>query len=192
MKLEQQKNAFFSFYFKLSLGEVTLAVRLLQYKNRNGLTYENRPCDTRLEHDINRDGRCDTGFLFCLVPLPFQNPHNCTLGDHFTGFVGADEIFFVNVEPRHESSSWALAKKKQRSSSFVSLWFQPTIYFRFPYPKVKFSVFFSSKFQNWGKKNFSFRFRRASDWSLKFSILMMLIIKRFTTQSISMDELCWI
>lgn len=126
---------FFKTCLQLSFSEVTLAIRLLQYKNRNGLTYENRPCDTRLDHDINRDGRCDTGFLFCLVPLPFQNPHNCTLGDYFTGFVGADEIFFVNVEKRHEPSALAIAKKNQRSS-FVSLWFQPTIYFRFPYPKV--------------------------------------------------------
>jgi hypothetical protein len=120
----------------LSFGEVTLAIRLLHYINRNGLTYENRPCDTRLEYDINRDGRCDTGFLFCLVRLPFQNPHNCTLGDHFTGFVGADDIYFVNNDHRHESSGVPVQKKKQRSS-LISLWFQPTIYFRFPYPKVE-------------------------------------------------------
>ncbi|CAF4008494.1 unnamed protein product [Adineta steineri] len=119
---------------KLSFGEVTLSLRLLHYKNRNGLTYENRPCDTRLEHDINRDGRCDTGFLFCLVRLPFQNPHNCTLGDHFTGFVGADDIHFVNINQKFPRSSYAVQNKKQRSS-LISLWFQPTIYFHFKYPK---------------------------------------------------------
>jgi hypothetical protein len=89
----------------------------------------------RLDHDINRDGRCDTGFLFCLVRLPFQNPHNCTLGDHFTGFVGADDIYFVNIEQHDEPSSFVMPEKKQRSSA-VSLWMQPTIHFRFQYPKV--------------------------------------------------------
>ncbi|CAF0727708.1 unnamed protein product [Adineta ricciae] len=120
---------------KLSLGEVTLALRLLHYKNRNGLTYENRACDTRLEHDINRDGRCDTGFLFCLVQLPFRNPHNCTLGDHFTGFVGADDIHFINIDQQLTRPPLTFYNKKQRSS-LISLWFQPTIYFRFPYPKA--------------------------------------------------------
>jgi hypothetical protein len=111
---------------------VTLSLRLLHYKNRNGLTYENRPCDTRLENDINRDGRCDTAFLFCLVRLPFQNPHNCTLGDHFTGFVGADDIHFINIDEEKKEK----VDPQQRSSSLISLWFQPTIYFRFKYPKV--------------------------------------------------------
>ncbi|UJR33508.1 hypothetical protein I4U23_020953 [Adineta vaga] len=120
---------------KLSYGEVTLSLRLLHYKNRNGLTYENRPCDTRLEHDINRDGRCDTGFLFCLARLPFQNPHNCTLGDYFTGFVGADDIHFVNIDQHVSRPPLTFYNKKQRSS-LISLWFQPTIYFRFPYSKT--------------------------------------------------------
>ncbi len=111
---------------------MTLSLRLLHYKNRNGLTYENRPCDTRLENDINRDGRCDTAFLFCLVRLPFQNPHNCTLGDHFTGFVGADDIHFINIDEEKKEK----VDPQQRSSSLISLWFQPTIYFRFKYPKV--------------------------------------------------------
>lgn len=115
---------------------MTLALRLLHYKNRNGLTYENRPCDTRLEHDINRDGRCDTGFLFCLVHLPFQNPHNCTLGDHFTGFVGGDDIHFINIDQQISRRPNLLNNKKKQRSSLVSLWFQPTIYFSFKYPKV--------------------------------------------------------
>ena len=108
---------------------MTLSLRLLHYKNRNGLTYENRPCDTRIENDINRDGRCDTAFLFCLVRLPFQNPHNCTLGDHFTGLVGADDIHFINI---HDEQ----IDVQQRSSSLIALWFQPIIHFRFQYPKV--------------------------------------------------------
>ncbi|CAF3647199.1 unnamed protein product [Rotaria sordida] len=121
---------------KLSLSEVTLSLRLLHYKNRNGLTYENRPCDTRLEHDINRDGRCDTGFLFCLVHLPFQNPHNCTLGDHFTGFVGGDDIHFINIDQQLQRRSILSINKKRQRSSLISLWFQPTIYFHFNYPKT--------------------------------------------------------
>jgi hypothetical protein len=130
----------------LSLSEVTLSLRLLHYKNRNGLTYENRPCDTRLEHDINRDGRCDTGFLFCLVRLPFQNPHNCTLGDHFTGFVGADDIHFVTIDQQLQRSPTSIQNKKQRSS-LISLWFQPTIYFHFKYPKVRnITILFSLKY----------------------------------------------
>ncbi len=123
---------------QLSLSEVTLSLRLLHYKNRNGLTYENRPCDTRLEYDINRDGRCDTAFLFCLVRLPFQNPHNCTLGDHFTGFVGADDIHFININEQQPQQQPEKFDVQQRSSSLISLWFQPTIYFRFQYPKVFF------------------------------------------------------
>lgn len=96
------------------------------------MTYENRPCDTKLEHDINRDGRCDTAFLFCLVRLPFQNPHNCTLGDHFTGYVGANDILFIDIDKNQEEQTGIQA----RSSSMVSIWFQPTIHFRFKYPKV--------------------------------------------------------
>ncbi|CAF4495240.1 unnamed protein product [Rotaria socialis] len=121
---------------KLSLGEVTLSLRLLHYKNRNGLTYENRPCDTRLEHDINLDGRCDTGFLFCLVQLPFQNPHNCTLGDHFTGFVGADDIHFINIDQHLQRRSSVSNYKKIQRSSLISVWFQPKINFQFNYPKT--------------------------------------------------------
>ncbi|CAF1431582.1 unnamed protein product [Rotaria sp. Silwood1] len=117
---------------KLSLSEVTLSLRLLHYKNPNGLTYENRPCDTRLEHDINRDGRCDTAFLFCLVRLPFQNPHNCTLGDHYTGVVGANDIHFIDLDQQQQDK----LDTQQRSLSLVSIWFQSTIYFRFNYPKT--------------------------------------------------------
>ncbi|CAF1043162.1 unnamed protein product [Rotaria sordida] len=117
---------------KLSLSEVTLSLRLLHYKNPNGLTYENRQCDTRHEHDINRDGRCDTAFLFCLVRLPFQNPHNCTLGDHFTGIVGANDIHFIDIDQQQQDK----LDTQQRSMSLVSIWFQPTIHFRFNYPKT--------------------------------------------------------
>ncbi|CAF1070416.1 unnamed protein product [Adineta steineri] len=118
---------------KLSVSEITLSLRLLHYKNRNGLTYENRPCDTRYEHDINHDGRCDTAFLFCLVRLPFQNPHNCTLGDHFTGLVGGDDIHFIDIEQQQNDKIDA----QQRSTSLHnSLWFQPVIHFHFKYPKT--------------------------------------------------------
>ncbi|CAF4469584.1 unnamed protein product [Rotaria socialis] len=117
---------------QLSLSEVTLSLRLLHYKNPSGLTYENHPCDTKLEHDINRDGRCDTAILFCLVRLPFQNPHNCTLGDHFTGFVGGNDIQFIDIDKKQEDRSAI----QPRSSSFVSLWYQPIIHFRFKYPKT--------------------------------------------------------
>ena len=124
-------------FCKFVVSEVTLSLRLLHYKNRNGLTYENRPCDTRSEYDINHDGRCDTAFLFCLVRLPFQNTHNCTLGYHFTGFVGADDIQFINIdEQQQQQQQQEKFDVQQRSSSLISLWFQPTIYFRFQYPKV--------------------------------------------------------
>jgi hypothetical protein len=110
---------------------------LLHYKNRNGLTYENRPCDTRLEDDINRDGRCDTAFLFCLVRLPFQNPHNCTLGDYFTDYVGGDDIHFINIDEQQERSAlFSNNNNSKQLSSLISLWYHPTIYFRFKYPKV--------------------------------------------------------
>lgn len=125
---------------QLSVSEVTLSLRLLHYKNRNGLTYENRPCDTRYEHDINGDGRCDTAFLFCLVRLPFRNPHNCTLGDHFTGFVGADDIHFINVNQHQEDKFDAQSRS---TSSLNSLWYQPMIYFRFQYPEVNLVRFLS-------------------------------------------------
>ena len=72
-------------------------MHLLHYKNHNGLTYETRPCDRRLKDDIDQDARCDTAFLFCLVRLPFQNAHHCSLGDYLTGFIGADERHFLHV-----------------------------------------------------------------------------------------------
>jgi len=100
------------------------------------MTYDNHACDTRVEHDLNRDGRCDTAFLFCLVRLPFQNPHNCTLGDYFTGVVGADDIHFINIDEQSQIDV------QQRSSALVSVWYQPTVYFRFKYPKVKIEQIF--------------------------------------------------
>ncbi|CAF0990390.1 unnamed protein product [Didymodactylos carnosus] len=112
-------------------GEVTLGLRLIHYKNRHGQTYENRPCDIKIQHDVNRDGRCDTAFLFCLVELPFQNPHNCTLGDYFTGFVGADDIHFINID----DNDTHIRPYMQQRSHTTSLWFLPTIYFKFKYPK---------------------------------------------------------
>ena len=121
----------------MSWSEVTLSLRLLHYKNQNGLTYENRPCDPKLEHDINRDGRCDTAFLFCLVRLPFQNPHNCTLGDYFTGLVGADDIQFLDINQTRARSALIDNETMSRSlSSSTPLWFHQQIHFRFKYPKV--------------------------------------------------------
>ncbi|CAF1293722.1 unnamed protein product, partial [Didymodactylos carnosus] len=120
--------------FRTSLfshGDVTLELRLIHYENRYGQTYENRPCDIKIENDVNRDGRCDTAFLFCLVELPFQNPHRCTLGDYFTGFVGADDIHFISIG--HNDTY--IPPYMQRRSQTKSLWFLSPIYFRFKYPK---------------------------------------------------------
>ena len=79
-----------------------------------------------MKDDIDQDARGDTAFLFCLVRLPFQNAHHCSLGDYLTGFIGADEIHFLHVNNSFDDI-------RQRSSA--TLRFQPTIYFRFQYPK---------------------------------------------------------
>lgn len=68
--------------------------------------------------------------------LPFQNPHNCTLGDYFTGFVGADDVHFINVDQQLQRPFAMPNYKKIQKSSLISVWFQPTIHFHFNYPKV--------------------------------------------------------
>lgn len=59
-------------------------IQLIEYKNPSNASYSNKRC-------LND---CQTGFLFCLIDLPFRNPQNCTLGDHVTPVLGGNKISF--------------------------------------------------------------------------------------------------
>jgi hypothetical protein len=58
--------------------------------------------------------------------------------------VGADDIHFINIDEQQQDK---FEPQQRSSSSFVSLWFQPTIHFRFKYPKVKFLIIFIFSFK---------------------------------------------
>lgn len=85
-------------------------MKLIEFKNPLNRTYSNKPCggtygpngellnsneifsNTTLKYA--EDKECQTGFLFCLVDLPFRNPQNCSLGDYTTPVLGTNHIVF--------------------------------------------------------------------------------------------------
>jgi hypothetical protein len=62
-------------------------MELLEFDNPLNRTYTHRPCASR--------AGCQTGFLFCLVDLPFRNPQSCSIGDHVTAVLGGNSIKFT-------------------------------------------------------------------------------------------------
>lgn len=61
-------------------------MQLVEYNNPLNKTYSNKLCSSNTT--------CNTGFLFCLVDLPFRNPQNCSLGDLTTPIFGGNSINF--------------------------------------------------------------------------------------------------
>ena len=68
-------------------SELIFKMDLIEFSNPLNNTYTNRPC-------TSKGGSCQTGFLFCLVDLPFRNPQSCSLGDHVTASLGGNHIQF--------------------------------------------------------------------------------------------------
>lgn len=90
-------------------------MKLIEYNNPSNRTYSNKNCggggiSSRSSSSSGVSsvssvsnggsggsgggGECKTGFLFCLVDLPFRNPQNCSLGDFTTPVLGANNIVF--------------------------------------------------------------------------------------------------
>lgn len=65
-------------------------IKLIEFQNPTNRTYSNKLCSNKIENE----NICNTGFLFCLIDLPFRNPQNCTLGDHITPILGGNSITF--------------------------------------------------------------------------------------------------
>ena len=65
-------------------------IKLLEFQNPSNKTYTNKPCSSKLADQ----SICNTGFLLCLIDLPFRNPQNCTLGDYITPILGSNSIKF--------------------------------------------------------------------------------------------------
>ena len=82
----------FFHYRKVILGEMVFEMKLVEFSNPSNKTYTNKPCG--IESD-NQSSQCETGFLFCLVDLPFRNPQNCSLGDYTTPIFGGNRILFT-------------------------------------------------------------------------------------------------
>ena len=74
---------------KVILGEMIFEMKLIEFSNPSNTTYTNKPCGL-----ASNSVQCETGFLFCLVDLPFRNPQNCSLGDYTTPILGGNRIRF--------------------------------------------------------------------------------------------------
>lgn len=78
-------------------------MRLIEFKNPTNRTYSNKNCGSGDSGDlVSSNSVCKTGFLFCLVDLPFKNPQNCSLGDFTTPVLGYNSIQF-NISDRKNS-----------------------------------------------------------------------------------------
>ncbi len=78
----------------LAKSEMIFELKLVEYKNPSSKTYQNEQCGP-----LKNSENCNTGFLFCLVDLPFRNPQNCSLGDFTTPVLGtSSSIHFENLE----------------------------------------------------------------------------------------------
>jgi hypothetical protein len=69
---------------------MVLEMSLVEFNNPLNRTYTQKPC-------ASKGDACQTGFLFCLVDLPFRNPQNCALGDHVTPHLGGNRINFEEL-----------------------------------------------------------------------------------------------
>lgn len=73
---------------KIVKSEMIYEMKLIEYSNPMNRTYSNKNCGGGL------GSVCKTGFIFCLVDLPFRNPQNCSLGDYTTPILGGNSIVF--------------------------------------------------------------------------------------------------
>lgn len=81
-------------------------MRLIEFNNPSNRTYSNKNCGGP---GGGGGGGCKTGFLFCLVDLPFRNPQNCSLGDFTTPVLGSNSIQF-NLFDRNNSYKFPIHK----------------------------------------------------------------------------------
>ncbi len=85
-------------------GELVLEIKLIEYKNPDGRTYLDMACGPPNTKTVSTDSLeskaapkpCQTGFLICLVDLPFRNPQNCSLGDVSTPVLGSTNTMDFN------------------------------------------------------------------------------------------------
>jgi hypothetical protein len=77
-------------------------MELLEFDNPLNRTYTHKPCSSP-------GGECQTGFLFCLVDLPFRNPQSCSLGDHVTPALGGNHIKFLSTPTQNYTYSFKFA-----------------------------------------------------------------------------------
>lgn len=90
---------------KVSQSEMIYEMRLIEYSNPSNKTYSNKHCGGGGRFGAD----CKTGFLFCLVDLPFRNPQNCSLGDFTTPVLGGNSIRF-NVTNRNNTYKFPIHK----------------------------------------------------------------------------------
>ena len=71
-------------------ADMIFEMKLIEYRNPSSQTYLHEDCGPPqiLKHESSNVTQCNTGFLFCLVDLPFRNPQNCSQGDFATPVLG--------------------------------------------------------------------------------------------------------
>ena len=82
-----------SFSLKATRCDMIFELKLIEYNNPLGRTYLNEDCG----RSKTASSSCNTGFLFCLVDLPFRNPQNCSLGDFSTPVLGNTSFIDFNT-----------------------------------------------------------------------------------------------
>jgi hypothetical protein len=92
MKLIEFSNPLNKTYSNKFCSNALKSKELSQKYQRNNYNF-NAAATARSSLLLNND--CETGFLFCLVDLPFRNPQNCSLGDFTTPVLGGNQIFFT-------------------------------------------------------------------------------------------------
>lgn len=85
---------------RVAHGEMIFEMDLVEYANPINRTYTLKPCVSKPE--------CQTGFLFCLVDLPFRNPQSCSLGDHVTTPLGGNRINFQPTRSHNYTYSFRI------------------------------------------------------------------------------------
>lgn len=96
-------------------------MKLIEYNNPLNRTYTNKKCggDSAINSAI--DPACQTGFLFCLVDLPFRNPQNCSVGDYTTPVLGGNRIVFNQNGSSNNSYTYKFSISKLPSVIFIKI-----------------------------------------------------------------------
>lgn len=82
---------------KVIKADMIFEIKLIEYKNPAGKTYLDSACGPPDSVEARADSQpCQTGFLMCLVDLPFRNPQNCSLGDVSTSVLGTANVIRFN------------------------------------------------------------------------------------------------